>query len=442
MTAIELSSWILLPLLAASGLSIEDRAIVRILQRAEPSLKHVTIVKRFPANEQLNLVVALGRSWGGDDVPSETFVWTNDARLGLFLQDRTDAGRVYQLAIKPGLGDDYFAKLERITTRELVLSVTGEKWSTYDNQKFIFDVRAKTLLAHFSYAPFWVSQLLHSPKGPQFIMADTRQLLLVETGAGNAGLRVVPKEQARLKLSRIPMEESSVPGDRVYRTPVPPANVIPAFGLRKQFRLTTEKNSDGWDSPLVVEKVGPKEKMYRLPQSDLKTTWQLARQDDIARGIPANQPHISEDIGPHQLEGHRLWFGKTFYNGEGLTGVGGFGYFDTATRSYRLYSPSRIHRWSVSAIRVEPDFIWLGLYRRGEYGNSLGGLLRWDRKTEEVRLFDVRLSISHIVRHHDTLYLGGNGIVTLRGDEIQSYFVDRTAGGRYQIVARGERTMR
>jgi hypothetical protein len=438
MTAIELSSWILLPLLAASGLSIEDRAIERILLRAEPSLKHVIILKRLPVSEQLSLVVALGRPGGADYVPGDTFVWANDTRLGLFLQGKVNASRVYQLAIKPGLAEDYFAKIERFTGSEIVFSGTGEKWSTYDNQKFICDVRGKTLVAHFSYPPFWVSQLLHSPKGPQFVMSDTQQLLLVETGADNQGLRVVPKERARLTLSRIPLEESSVPGDRVYRTPVPPRDAPPAFGLRKQFRLTTEKNSDGWDSPLVAEKVGPKEKMYRLPQSDLET-WQLARQDDIARGIPANQPHISEDIGPHQLEGHRLWFGKTFYNGEGLTGVGGFGYFDTATRSYRLYSPSQIHRWSVSAIRVEPDYIWLGLHGRGEYGNALGGLLRWDRKTEEVRLFDVRLSIGHIVRHRDTLYLGGNGIVTLRGEEIQSYFVDRTKDGRYEIV---ERTVR
>jgi hypothetical protein len=438
MTLFQLSCWTLFSFLAAGGLSIEDRAIVRILLRAEPSLKHFTIVKRFPANEQLNLVVAIGRPWGGDYVPGDTFVWANDTRLGLFLQDKVNASRVYQLAIKPGLAEDYFAKIERFTGGEIVFSGTGEKGSTYDNQKFICDVRGKTLVAHFSYPPFWVSQLLHSPKGPQFVMADTQQLLLVETGADNQGLRVVPKEQACLTLSRIPLEESSIPGDRVYRTPVPTTAVVPVFGPREQFRLTTEKNSDGWDSPLVAEKVGPKEKMYRLPQSDLRT-WQLARQDDIARGIPANQPHISEDIGPHQLEGHRLWFGKTFYNGEGLTGVGGFGYFDTATRPYRLYSPSQIHRWSVSAIRVEPDFIWLGLHRRGEYGNALGGLLRWDRKTEEVRLFDVRLSISHIVRHGDTLYLGGNGIVTLRGDEIQSYFVDRTASGRYQIV---ERTVR
>jgi hypothetical protein len=47
------------------------------------------------------------------------------------------------------------------------------------------------------------------------------------------------------------------------------------------------------------------------------------------------------------------------------------------------------------------------------------------------------------VRHRDTLYMGGfDGIDVLRDEQIQSYFVDRTAGGRYQIVARGERTAR
>jgi len=444
MTAFQLSCWTLLLLLAVSGLSVEDRAIVRILQRAEPSLKHVTILKRLPVSDQLNLVLAIGRPWGGDDVPSEGFGWSDIVRLGLFLQDRANPSRVYQLAIKPGLGEDCFARIERITGRELVVSGRGEKGPIYDNQKFIFDLRAKALVAHFSYTPFQVSQVLQSPQGPQFVMSDTQQLLLVETGAGNPDLRVVPKEQARLKLSRIPMEEFFADwANRLYRTPVLPPVDPPAFGLRKRFRLVKEQNKDGFESQIVMEKTGSKESKYPLPQSELKT-WQLARQDDIANGIPADQPLISEEIGPHQLEGNRLWFGKTFYNGEGRTGVGGFGYFDAATRSYRLYSPPEIHRWSVSAIRVEPDFIWLGLYHFGEYGGDPADLfLRWDRKTEEVRRFNVRSFIGQISRHHDALYLSGfDGIDVLRGDEVQSYFVDRTAGGRYQIVPRGEGTAR
>ena len=437
MTSLLLSCWAVCALLAANGSSVEDRAIVRVMQRAEPGLKHVTVVKRFPASEQLNLIVALGGSWGGDYVPSESFTWSNSVRLGLFLQDKGNPGRVYQLAIKPGPGEDCFARIERITRRELVLSGTGEKSSTYDNQKFIFDVRAKVLVAHFSYPAFRVSQVL---QGPQFVMSDTQELLLVETNAGNPYLRVVPKEQARLTLSRIPMEKFFADwANRIYRTPVLPPPDLPVFGPRKRFTLVKDQNKEGPESTIVVEKTGSRENKYRLPQSELET-WQRARKDDIANGIPADQPHISEEIGPHQLEGARLWFGKTFYNGEGLTGVGGFGYFDATTRFYRLYSPPETHRWSISAIRVEPEIIWLGLYRRGEYGSNSGGLLCWDRKTEGVRRFNVRSFISQISRHHDVLYLSGfDGIDVLRGDQIQSYFVDRTVDGRYEIV---ERTVR
>ena len=407
---------------------------MRVMQRAEPGLKRVIVVKRFPASEQLNLIVALGGSWGGDYVPSESFTWSDSFRLGLFLQDKGNPGRVYQLTIKAGFAEDYFARIERITGRELVLSGTGEKWTAYNNQKFIFDVRGKTLVAHFSYPPLQVSQVLQGPEGLQFVMSDTQQLLLVKTDAGDPRLRVVPKDQARLTLSRIPMQESF--GTGIYRTPVLPPSNLPVFGPQKRFTLVIEQNKDGSEFATVLEKNGSQESKYRLPRSELKT-WQQARKDDIENGIPADQPTISEEIGPHQLEGNRLWFGKTFYNGESRTGVGGFGYFDATTRSYRLYSPPEIHRWSVSAIRVEPEIIWLGLHHRGEYGNNSGGLLRWDRKTEEVQRFNVRSFISQISRHRDVLYLSGfDGIDVLRGDQIQSYFVDRTVDGRYEIVER------
>lgn len=288
----------------------------------------------------------------------------------------------------------------------------------------------------FSYRPFSVSQILHGPQGPQFVMCDTQQLLLVDIEPGANVLRVVPHKQARTKLSRIPMQESTA-GDRVYRTPQPQADLTPAFGPGKRFRLSNQKNKDGSDSKIVVEKMGPKEKIHQLPQSDLNT-WRLARRDEVdLRSIPPSQTDLNEEIGPHQLEEGRLWFGKTFYNGEGLTGIGGFGYFDEGMRSYRLYSPPEIHRWSVSSLLVEPDFIWLALCHRGEYGNNSGGLLRQDRKTEQVRLFSVSTIINMIVRHDDALYMGTvDGIVVLRDDQIQSYFVDLATDGRYQIVAR------
>jgi hypothetical protein len=430
----------LLPFLALGSLSIEDRAIVPLLQRAEPTLKHFIVLQRLPVNEKLKLVIVFGtpQSQPLDDISGGGLWWTPANRLGLFLQDRADAGRVYQLAIKLGPNDDCFARIERITSRELVLSCKGEKGETCENHKFVYDVRSKRLVAQFSYPQFSVSQVLPGPQGPQFVMSDARQLLLVDIAAGANNLRVVPHEQSHIILSRIPMQESNVPGDRVYRTPIPPPDRTPAFGPGKRFRLSNETNKDGSNSRIVVEKLAGKDKMYRLPETS-QDTWRLARQDDIANGIPADQAIVpgNEQIGPHQLEGDRLWFGKTFNDGEGLTGVGGFGYFDAVRRSYRLYSPPEIHVWSVSAIRVEPGFVWLALHHRGEYGDHPGGLLRWDRKTKQVRMFPVNALINQIVRYNDVLYMGAwNGIVVLRGDKIESYFVDRGADGRYRIVAR------
>jgi hypothetical protein len=189
-----------------------------------------------------------------------------------------------------------------------------------------------------------------------------------------------------------------------------------------------------------VERPGPNQKSYPLAQSDLRT-WQQARPDDVKSFARPDQAEMNEEIGPHQLEGGRLWFGKTFYNSEGLTGVGGFGYFDSATATYRLYSPPEIQRWSVSAILVETGCVWLALYRRGEYGNSSGGLLRWDRETAQVRSFAIADTVTHIATSiapaGEVVYLGAtDGIVVLDGDRTTSYFVDRTAGGRYMMAAR------
>jgi hypothetical protein len=275
--------------------------------------------------------------------------------------------------------------------------------------------------------------------GPRFVMANNQQLLLVDVDRATAALRVAPAAEARRVLSQVPMEESRI-GDQIFHTPASPPDSVGGFGPGQRFRLSKEKNRYGSEYTLIVERPGPNQKSYPLPQSDLRT-WQEARPDDVKSFARPDQAERNEEIGPHQLEGGRLWFGKTFYNSEGLTGVGGFGYFDAATATYRLYSPPEIQRWSVSAILVKADCVWLALYRRGEYGNSSGGLLRWDRETAQVRSFaipDIVTSIAmSITQAGEVVYLGAtDGIVVLHGDRIASYFIDRTTSGRYIIAAR------
>ena len=96
-----------------------------------------------------------------------------------------------------------------------------------------------------------------------------------------------------------------------------------------------------------------------------------------------------------------------------------------------------IRKWSVSAILVEPECVWLALDHRGEYGNYPGGLLRWDRKTATVRMFKVETVVTGMVEASGTVYLGAtDGIVTVKGEQVASYFVDARADGKYQVVGR------
>ena len=45
----------------------------------------------------------------------------------------------------------------------------------------------------------------------------------------------------------------------------------------------------------------------------------------------------------------------SFYDGEGMKGVGAFGYFDASTRHDTLFSPTDVAAWETSALLVEKD---------------------------------------------------------------------------------------
>ena len=136
----------------------------------------------------------------------------------------------------------------------------------------------------------------------------------------------------------------------------------------------------------VMEAVDGHTKFYPLPQSTWDDYVRLRPKDVAMNPLAAtnNSYEREEVIGPYQIEGGKLWFGKKFYDGEGERGVGAFGYFDTETRAYRLFSP-RVAPYEIGAILVEPDAVWVGLDHQGEDISAFpGGLVRWDRSTEQV----------------------------------------------------------
>ena len=125
--------------------------------------------------------------------------------------------------------------------------------------------------------------------------------------------------------------------------------------------------------------------------------------------------------------------------GVGGTGVGGFGYFDTVTRKYKIYSPPEILDWSISAMHLSPNDIWFALMNRGEWGSSGGKVLRFDRRTESVKLyslFDEAVAIG-FVPLHDQIAVASNFGITLiapQTGQVQNYFLDIAPNGKLRVL--------
>jgi hypothetical protein len=136
-----------------------------------------------------------------------------------------------------------------------------------------------------------------------------------------------------------------------------------------------------------------------------------------------------------QPEGDKLWFCKTFYDGEGNSGVGGFGYFDATDRQYHLFALPEVADFSISPILVQPDAIWMSAYWSCEYGCPPGRVLRYERKSQAIQKYELPDDVYGFIASGNRLLAYTNfGIAVIEGDQTRRYFVDRTTDGRLRIV--------
>lgn len=154
----------------------------------------------------------------------------------------------------------------------------------------------------------------------------------------------------------------------------------------------------------------------------------------MKNGYVRESTTLDEAIGPWQVVDGMLWFAKSLSDGEGPTGVGGFGYFDVAGRTYHIDCPAEIADWSATAMLVERDAVWLALANRGEYGDTGGGLLRFDRATRQVERWELHELVNEIARVGDGLVLATDvGAALLMDGEMRRFFVDRGVGGGLEV---------
>lgn len=159
---------------------------------------------------------------------------------------------------------------------------------------------------------------------------------------------------------------------------------------------------------------------------------------------PVPQPRIESqeaerltyqnNVGPLQPVGDMIWFGLTFYDGEGYSGVGGIGTFDLKTQSYEVIYIPALKDFSVSAILVEGDEVWLGLYGQPEAEPYGAGIVLYDVKSKIVQKYDVPGIASRIEKYGSTTYITtseGFSIIDSEG-KVNFGYLERTRDGQYQ----------
>lgn len=94
-----------------------------------------------------------------------------------------------------------------------------------------------------------------------------------------------------------------------------------------------------------------------------------------------------EQQGPSACVDHGgfTWFGISFYDSEGVTGVGGIGRFEPRTGNVEIHRPRLLLASSSTALAHDGRWLWLKTFRIGEgYSEPTHGLVRYDWARDEL----------------------------------------------------------
>ena len=294
--------------------------------------------------------------------------------LNVALVDRQDPSRFWTIA---DLASDYEVRytVERADERALVLSRSDPHYGVDQGSvKLFFDTRSKRLHKQIDF--------------------ETVQDLSFANDA---------QAQAVLGIS---------------------ADGLASLRARRVFAARLDDAADRALPPLLAA---------RPPQSTY-LEFARARPKRVENGYLEDSTSINETVGPYQEGPDGFWFGKTFYDGEGASGVGGIGSVNAAG-VYQMIRIPELFDWSVSALLVEGDTIWAARVAHPEGGDRSGGLLEYNRSSHRARVHPVSDVITSIARAEDALFLGTtHGVYLFREDARLRYRMEPDIEGRMTVV--------
>jgi hypothetical protein len=208
-------------------------------------------------------------------------------------------------------------------------------------------------------------------------------------------------------------QDAAIPAipDRVLKA-------VPEFadGIQTENEAVFQVNADLWLCVLsgwVRQKSGVylvnshgRAQFYSVPVPTLETYTRLRTNLGKIAFAPATPGFLDNSIGPYAFDGEKLWFANQFYDGEGQSGVGALGTFDPVTARYEMRYLPEIAPWSASVLRVEDEFVWIGLMRQPEGNVSGAGVLRFQKGMGTVREYPITDYVATLTRSGSALYFG------------------------------------
>ncbi len=394
-------------------------SVIESFRKHDPTMVHFSLLYKGQANEELDVILVRGGSsrhaWSYDASISEL---REGDLLGLFLVSRSEPALAYELTIESDLANAI--KVERDVPGEITIRTFSDYGYAVKRRKYFYQTSSKQLLARQDFWPMGLEQA-HSSNGQVILWGGFPD----PSGSEPTGptLAVAPEGDGFRQVDP-PLDIRSVrfgaaeliafgDGCKLIDTREEP---IPRL-------ISCETESRGVDK-------------FQVPLAEF-AHFASVRPIKVSRGWTRANATFNETIGPYQLVGQDLWFGITFYDGEGHTGIGGFGLFSSNTRQFELHYPPEMADWSVSALLVEDDAVWMALEDRIEGQARSGGLVRWDRATHEIQRWPGIPRSLGVARKGERLYLATDeGAAIFENGELTRYLLDVDRDGGYRLVRR------
>ncbi|MDA0207605.1 MAG: hypothetical protein O2795_19995 [Acidobacteria bacterium] len=338
-------------------------SVIESFHKHDPQMVHFSLLYKGQASDELDVILVRGgRFRDGWRSPKTVAYFDGGDLLGVFLVNRTQPSLAYELTIDGGINQGYEAhvEVERATPGEV--TIFGGSAS---RRKYAYDPGSKQLLWQRDFAADGLRQLT-AKDGSFVIWGSIRQL-----GRGPGTPTVVAVAPAADGFRPL-ADTGSLPARANTESG------LVDLGGGSSCSIYTDPLLGNVAARLVQCVVDGEPQTFHPPQADFKR-FAAARPERVSNGYTEENSTFNETIGPYQFDAQRLWFGLTFYDGEGWTGVGALGAFDVQTRTFAMHYLPEMANWSVSALLVEPDAVWLGLVLNGEGPPYSGGLVRWDR---------------------------------------------------------------